>query len=1348
MRIPLLVFVRYSYILSINPMYRQLLIIILLVVRCSLLEAQVYQNITTSDGLNNNNIYSIARDKDGFMWFLSSGGIDRFDGLDFIHFPLSISNRPIGFCSDFHLVTDKNGDIWQVGSMEGHSICHYNEKEGRFDYIPMSGLKNKGISFLFLDKHNRIWMSNKNCLFLYDIEKRKKINLPVTLISSITCGAEVKDDLYVIGTQRGLLVIKKEEGKWNVRRFDCIVNWKEQEIKNDVTVVGVPLKMRDVFVKSVAVNKLTDEIFVFDVKSRYYKINLYDETVEAYISSSIYDTPITDIQHLSESSDNLLIATEGRGVFTFDMSKCTVSQFLRFGAEEELGLRGYVVMSIFPDLDNQRIWFANYPYGICRYNMAFPRYKHYMHIKDNPQSLSPGIVRTMIEDSDGDIWYVTSGGICCNNPKTGEWRHYLTGHKFGNPIFLSVCEIRPGLIMVAGLMSGSIVVEKASGNYTIISPKYFGFEVNSMHGVRGIYKDINGVLWIGGEDRLVRIDWDNKDYKSYPLNSSSVLLAHKDDGHFWHATLDGLYVVDISDGSRTKFPLSVNCIDINAVLTAQNGDLYIGTADAGLFVLQSGKKEIPMNFDNYISINSALISNNILSLVEDSGRTIIMSTDQGISRFYPEKKSFSTWMPSQGMLDNGFYKSSILYTSENNILFGTYDGVIEISDSIRMPHVLNSKIIFSNLYIGGTKRNASFDFSNLDLDYDERQISFVISNLNYENPNAFLYSWCLEGSGETWTTLSHNRQIRYLLNPGKYRLLVRAYNSADYSLSEERVVTIRVSPPWWSSLPAKIIYIFLLFAVVYAVYLFFIYRNKRIMAEDKVNFFIQTAHEIRTPLTLVKAPLEEISRNENLSEKGRKNMQMVMKSANDLLILTSDLLNIERLKMRSTELEVSEVDVNSYMQELMIPFQLYAKTKKLNLTYSSSSLNMQVWMDRSRMDSIMQNVINNALKYTPEGGSIEVCCRSMERDWSVSVADNGIGIPEEEQSKLSEMYFRSSNADKQAAGSGVGLHLVQRLVQEHKGNISFVSEEGKGTTFTLTFPINISGPQKQESVKVRKAPLSAPVVLVVEDNKDLRTFIGDVLSENYTVHTAVNGQEAYDKVRFLNPDIIVSDVMMPKMRGDELCRRLKSEVETSHIPVILLTALADRDSVVSGLSTMADAYLTKPFNTTVLKAQIDSIIANRKNLRKLYAHVGENAENAETPVVPAGNDGDVGEQHPAVQPNELDMAFMKNVNAIIAKEMGNCNFNVDMLCTEVCMSRTSLYNKVKSLTGYAPADFIRFRRLEHSKMLLLSSQLTVTEIADKCGFNDPKYFREVFRKNYGASPSQFRHDRKSSEAEA
>jgi CheY-like chemotaxis protein len=510
------------------------------------------------------------------------------------------------------------------------------------------------------------------------------------------------------------------------------------------------------------------------------------------------------------------------------------------------------------------------------------------------------------------------------------------------------------------------------------------------------------------------------------------------------------------------------------------------------------------------------------------------------------------------------------------------------------------------------------------------------------------------------------------------------------------------------------------------------------MAEDKVKFFIQTAHDLRTPLTLIKAPLEEISRNEKLTSRGEQNVQTALKSANDLIIFASDLLNLERQKIKETCLHLSSVNLNIYLQELIIPFQLYARTKHLDLIFNSAT-NGKVWIDRSRMDSIMYNIINNALKYTQPNGSVIISANMSEQDWTVTVSDTGIGIPEDELPKMAEMFYRSKNVEgTRIEGTGMGLNLVKQLVDEHYGSMALSSEEGKGTTFTLTFPIDY---EKRKNVKKitgdapdGKKTLDSPRVLVVEDSIDLREFMVRSLSESYYVYVAENGQEAYSKIRFLNPDIVVSDVMMPYMRGDELCRKIKAEVETSHIPIILLTALADSDSVIDGLSTLADAYLTKPFSVDLLKAQIDNILSNRKSLQKLYSRLAI-APKGTSEAINVANSAEVIGQ---ANMSGVDVDFIKSVSAIVDAHIRDAEFNVDILCTSIGMSRTSFYNKLKSLTGYPPADFVRLRRVEKSKYLLLNSELSIQEISERCGFVDVKYFREVFRKNVKCSPRDFR----------
>lgn len=1312
----------------------RLLLVILLLAFFPVANAQVYRNLTTANGLKNNNVYSIARDKEGFLWFLSSSGVDRFDGLDFIHFKLNTKNRPIGLKPVYQIVADNNGDIWQIGTINGDSIAHFNRNSGQFEYLAIEGAHAEyGLRHLFVDQKNRIWISSGKKIFIYDIHNEKQINVDLLFTSDITSGGELGNGKYAIGMKKGVAIISEKNSQWSIKHLNNDIKEGGNELKNDNVVI--PKNLSNLSVHKIAICKKSEcEILLFDTQSRIYKVGIDNSHATAYVNKKIYDTHITDIKHYFDDHSKLLIATEGRGAIIYDIEKNKAQEYLRYHFDDKPGLRGNVVMNILPDPSKKRVWLANHPYGVLCYNFNFPTYKHYSHEKGNQNSIGSGVVTAITEDSEGDIWFATSSGVSCLYTKTKVWKHFLSDENQKNLTYLAVCEIRPGLVLATGLMSGAFVIDKRTNKVDYITPKTFGSDNAPDRGIRSVYTDDNGIIWIAGEEALVRLDWDNKTYSSVPLTSQAMLIKRRDNNNFWLVTLDGLYSVNIYSRKKTKYTLPENCIDINDVLSTSNGDLFIATADEGLFIKKNSSEE----FKQYIYQNCGLLSNNILALVEDNSSNVVMSTDQGMTRYYPQNDAFINWSHWEGMVSHGFYKMSACHTSGKVSLFGTNNGFVELSDSTRMPRVLNSNIILFNLYINGKLHNASRNFKQLDLKYNQRQIEFTVGNLNFDNPYIINYTWRLEGARDQWRYASKNRRVNYLLSPGNYRLVIRAINGANHTVIEERTIGINVAQPWYLSLPANIIYTLLAIAALYGIYTFTKLRNKRLMAEDKVKFFIQTAHEIRTPLTLIKAPLEEISRKEKLSDRGGQNIQTALKSANDLLILTGDLLNLERQKIKDNRLHLSHTNLTMYLQELIIPFQLYGRTKKQNVTFNSTT-NGKVWIDRSRMDSILHNIINNALKYTDSGGDITINANISDNYWTVSVSDTGIGIPKEEQSKLAMMYFRSSNAESSnTGGTGVGLYLVKKLVEEHHGNMTFVSEKDKGTTFTLTFPIdyeNIKNADKITHRNTNKEPKrDLPKVLVVEDNIDLREFITETLSNDYHVYTSENGLEAYNNVRFLHPDIVLSDIMMPQMRGDELCQRIKNEIETSHIPVILLTALADDDSIEKGLHNMADAYMTKPFSINILKAQIENILSNRKSLQKFYSSVATDTSIA--PNEHKGNDfADI-----IAEANKIDIDFMNNVNAIVDKHMSESEFNVDILCTHIGMSRTSFYNKLKSLTGQPPADYIRIRKIERAKALLTRTNTTITEISEKCGFYDAKYFREVFKKNVGTSPKQYRNE--------
>ena len=598
--------------------------------------------------------------------------------------------------------------------------------------------------------------------------------------------------------------------------------------------------------------------------------------------------------------------------------------------------------------------------------------------------------------------------------------------------------------------------------------------------------------------------------------------------------------------------------------------------------------------------------------------------------------------------------------------------------------------------------------------------------------------------------------IRYTnLAPGKYTLRVRAISNEDKRIVlEERSMDIVIAQPFWLTIWAMLLYAAFLCLIAIILLRILILRKQRKVSDEKIHFFINTAHDIRTPLTLIKAPLEELREKEELSKEGISNMNTALRNVNALLRLTTNLINFERADVYSSELYISEHELNTFMNEIFNAFQQYANIKHINFTYESNFRYMNVWFDKEKMESIFKNIISNALKYTPENGNVQVFVSETSDSWSVEVRDTGIGIPANEQKKLFKLHFRGSNAiNSKVTGSGIGLMLVWKLVRLHKGKINLSSIENQGSVIKITFPkdskrfrkAHLATPSKQrQEIKVvdnvpppspeiyenaqKKENINHRRILIVEDNDELRNYLSQTLSEEYVIQVCSNGKEALTIIPEYKPELVISDIMMPEMRGDELCQAIKNNIETSHIPVILLTALNNEKDILSGLQIGADEYVVKPFNIGILKANVANLLANRALLRSKYANLDLDDEEHDEDCINCSQD--------------IDWKFIANVKKNVEDNIDNPALTVDVLCSLMGMSRTSFYNKLRALTDQAPGDYIRLIRLKRAVQLLKEDTHSITEIAEMTGFSDAKYFREVFKKHYNVSPSQYGKEKK------
>ena len=887
--------------------------------------------------------------------------------------------------------------------------------------------------------------------------------------------------------------------------------------------------------------------------------------------------------------------------------------------------------------------------------------------------------------------------------------------------------------------------------------------------IRDIRMDSQGYIWSGGFYNLKRINLKTQNVRLYQGLNSITAITEKDANSMWIGSATGLYLLDKESGKFEHIKLPVESTYIYSLYQAKNGSLYIGTSGSGLLIYDFAQKL----FTHYYSENCALISNNIYTILSDADKELLMGTENGLTSFYPQQKKFYNWTKDMGLMTTHFNALSGVLRKNNHFVFGSSEGAVEFHKDMKLPRDYSSKMIFSDFKLfyqtvyprdkHSPLKESINDIKTLELGYNQNIFSVQVSSINYDYPSNILYSWKLDGFYEEWSKPGAESTIRYTnLAPGEYTLRVRAISNEDKRVViEERSIDIIIDQPFWLTFWAMLFYAGILFLIASVLLRIIILRKQRKVSAEKIHFFINTAHDIRTPLTLIKAPLEELREKEELSKEGISNMNTALRNVNALLRLTTNLINFERADVYSSELYISEHELNTFMNEIYGAFQQYANIKHINFTYESNFRYMNVWFDKEKMESILKNVISNALKYTPENGSVQIFVSEAADSWSVEVSDTGIGIPANEQKKLFKLHFRGSNTiNSKVTGSGIGLMLVWKLVRLHKGKINLSSIENQGSIIKITFPkdskryrkAHLTTPNKQrpETKSSNDIPLPAPEIyentqkkekkekkeknqriLIVEDNDELRNYLSQTLSEDYLIQVCSNGKEALTVIPEYKPELVISDIMMPEMRGDELCQAIKSNIETSHIPVILLTALNNEKDILSGLRIGADEYVLKPFNIGILKATISNLLANRALLRNKYASLDSEDEE---------ND-DYDEEYINYS-QDIDWQFIADVRKNIKDNIDNSALTVDVLASLMGMSRTSFYNKLKALTDQSPGDYIRLIRLKHAIKLLKENVHNITEISEMTGFNDVKYFREVFKKHYNVSPSQYFKEKK------
>jgi signal transduction histidine kinase/ligand-binding sensor domain-containing protein/DNA-binding response OmpR family regulator len=1012
---------------------------------------------------------------------------------------------------------------------------------------------------------------------------------------------------------------------------------------------------------------------------------------------------------IEDSKRRIWVGYQDGGIDILDAKN--VNPKIHIKGDQSTGLGAGAIMHIY-ESKNGTIWVGKYLDGLKKYNEHLQSFSSYQHRENDDKSIAGNDVRYISEDSHRNMWIaIHGGGVDKFNPATGIFVHHRNDPNSPSTsisrdwTFNAVCD-KENNIWIGTISGVSVLSENSILVKHYRSGSKDGYNLsNDM--VKTIFFDSKGYVWIGTTDGLNKLDPKDNTIRKYfakdGLNGNVITNILEDDHYnLWISTTNGLSKFSLEKGSfqnySTRDGLVTDDFDSFASFKISTGEMYFGGRD-------------------------------------------------GLNRFHPDSIKINKFIPSVYLTDFKLFNQSVPVKNDN-----------------RSPeYSLQQQICFCKEIV---------------LEYSQNVITLEFIALNYLNLGKNQYKYRLEGFEENWTLPRYKRDVTYTnLQPGEYTFRVIASNNDGIWNTEGASLKIIVNPPFWRTSWAYAFYF--LFAVI-LLYLFRklilheaeIKRTVEFEKHEiqklqeidglKMRFFSNVSHEFRTPLTLIVGPIEKLLRTTK-DEMLKLQLNLVYRNVNRLLRLINQLMDFGKIEEDKLELDLTKNDVVHFIKEIIGAFNQEAKERNINLTFKHSHSSFDIWFDIDKLDKIIYNLLSNAFKYTPDNGYITISINfdedgsiisrqnpeshSSGKTFKITVKDSGIGIPEDAKYRIFDRFYQVKNI-LTTQGTGIGLSLTYELVKLHKGNISVESKSDKGSEFIVILPLwsdenelpslsSIRGKAKvhyeensnniftEENTKLTELSEEKirileklPRILIIEDNADMRFFIKNEFKEDYNVIEAHNGTLGLDRAFAEMPDAIICDVMMPGMDGYEVCRTLKQDEKTSHIPIVMLTAKSSEQHTIEGLESGADDYIAKPFSSAILRIRIKNLIESRILLRKKFV---------KEPFATIKD----------ISPSKTDEKLFKKAYAIVEKNLDNPNFEVNDFVHEIGMSRTQLYRKIHAISGQSVKEFIRIIRLKKAAELLLTKDKNITEIAYTVGFNSLSYFTTSFTEYFGMNPTKY-----------
>lgn len=1319
-------------------------------------------------GLSNPHVRSILKDSKGYMWFGTSEGLNKFDGTNFTLYAnnpndsgsivnnninaifedskqnlwigtpvgVSIYNRDLDNFSVFKRIgtdiiayvtcflEDVNGNIW-IGS-SGQGIFFYDTTKDSitvFQHDENDPASNSSdyISGMAADKYNRIWFSSHDGLDVYDLKTNSFIHFkndvePYTQLSKrfVKRLCFDTDGTLWAGTYGyGLYRISIDNDNWSIYQYQAtgeLGSLSSNDIlslcidqKGDLWVGtengGLNLlrkgsdhfevyKTEDGNQQSISSNSIwslyQDNNGILWIGTYNHGVNFIDDRIKKfnlyYRNSFDKNTLVNNnVLGFSQKGNTIWIATDGGGISSFDYKEGIFTNKI-----DNSRLTKHATMDVLYDSQN-RIWIASWGGGIDLFNSLGQRLDHYeLEAFDRP-----GNIFCLMEDAEKNIWAGTG---------------------------------RNGLLKYNRHTNSFDKIVDTSSKTQLTADAY----------VMAIFQDSENTIWLG---------------VSFSLISLKIM--------------DGQYV--FKEYKHTNSPGSLSSLNISTVYEDSRHNLWVGTDD-GLNLLNKEDDTFTVFRKEH-----GLPNNTINGILEDEHNCLWISTYGGISKFNIDEQQFTNYSMEDGFLSNSFNPRACLKTNSGEFFFGCNSGFIsfypdsiKLNDLIPPVYITGFKTFNTPLLAveeGSPLEKTISETKQITLNHKQTTFTIDFVALNYTHPKKNQYAYILEGFDEEWTNAGSKSYATYTnIDAGEYVFKVKGSNNEGIWNPEPIELKIIVKPPYWRTSWAYLLYTIIAMLVLWGFIRLLIIKStqaERLKMEKiqhqqseelnrmKIQFFANISHEIRTPLSLILAPLKNIIHHEDLKDDVRRSVQLVYKNANRLYGLVNELMDFTKSEAGRLKMMVQKQDIISFSREVFSFFEEESRNRNITYEFDSELASLAIWFDKGKMEKVLSNLLSNAFKFTPNGGRISLKIRTIDNGAGsfvrIAVVDNGCGIEEEYISKVFDRFFQSPEQDAQnIAGTGIGLSLVKNLVELHHGSIKVQSEKWHQTSFEVDLPMGNKHFDPKELLEISvddewtsdtrdlnleevatiETKSNAPLVLIVEDNADLLAYLATLLKPSFKVITATDGEKGLNSAKEHSPDLILSDVAMPILTGTQLCKAIKSDMATSHIPVVLLTAKAATNDLIEGVGVGADAYITKPFDNKHLELTIEKTIETR---RKLYQRFSQDA------YLMASESSD----------NELDGKFLKSVVDYISKNAPEVNLSVESLASHLLMSRTNVYRKIKTLTGNTATEFIRLTRLKMAIVLMEEGKYSLSEIAYKVGFSSPGYFAKCFKDQYGKTPSEF-----------